>query len=68
MGKKFKAVSAGKPILVKNVKNVKISTVKYVEAVIIKETMDKVLLSVVNSETHEKDKIKRTDSKASKFF
>ena len=68
MGKKSKAVSAGKPILVKNVKNVKISTVKYVEAVIIKETMDKVLLSVVNSETHEKDKIKRTDSQASKFF
>ena len=57
MGKKFKAVSAGKPILVKNVKNVKISTVKYVEAVIIKEMMDKVLLSVVNSETHDKDKI-----------
>ena len=68
MGKKFKAVSAGKPILVKNVKNVKISTVKYVEAVIIKETMDKVLLSVVNSETQEKNKIKRTDSQASKFF
>ena len=40
MGKNFKAVSAGNPILVKNVK---ISTVKYVETVIIKETMDKVL-------------------------
>ena len=44
MGKKFKAVSAGNPVLVKNVK---ISTVKYVEAVIIKETMDKVLSSLV---------------------
>ncbi len=44
MGEKFKAVSAGKPILVKNVK---LSTVKYVEAVIIKETMDKVLSSLV---------------------
>ena len=41
---KFKAVSAGNPILVKNVK---ISTVIYVEAVIIKETMDKVLSSLV---------------------
>ena len=40
MGKIFKAVSAGNPILVKKVK---ISTVKYVETVIIKETMDKVL-------------------------
>ena len=44
MGDKFKAVSAGKPILVKNGK---LSTVKYVEAVIFKETMDMVLLSVV---------------------
>ena len=41
---KFKVVSAGNPILVKNVK---ISTVIYVEAVIIKETMDKVLSSLV---------------------
>ena len=41
---KFKAVSAGNPIIVKNVK---ISTVIYVEAVIIKETMDKVLSSLV---------------------
>jgi len=48
MGEKFKAVSAGKPILVKNVK---LSTVKYVEAVIIKETtMDTVLSSVMTED------------------
>ena len=47
MGEKFKAVSAGKPILLKNVK---LSTVKYVEAVIIKETMDTVLSSVMTED------------------